>query len=82
MNNYSPSSEDQPRKHKKVPGEEQKTSKMFPKSIFANVLKKPPCASDPCKEKNTREDKDDIEGKEGGEEHLAEELHLWDLILS
>jgi len=58
LNNYSPSSEDQPRKHEKVP-----------------------CASNPCQEKNAREDKYDIKGKEGGEEHFAKELHLWNLVV-
>jgi len=58
LNNYSPSCENQPRKHEKVP-----------------------CASNASKEKDTREDKDDIKDKEGGEEHFAEELHLWNLVV-
>ena len=35
-----------------------------------------PCAGDARKEKNTREDEDDVKSEEGGEEHLAEQFHL------
>jgi len=58
LNNYSPGSEDQPRKHEEMP-----------------------CASNACKEKNAREDKNDVENKESGEKHFAEELHLWNLVI-
>jgi len=39
------------------------------------------CAGDARKEKNTREDEDDVKSEEGGEEHLAEQFHLRHLVV-
>lgn len=42
---------------------------------------KVPCAGDPGQEQDAGEDEDDVESKQGGEEHLAEELHFRNLVI-
>ena len=75
MNNDPPSSEHQPGQHEEM-------SERF--TLFRSLQiileqfesSEQPCAGNARKEKNTREDEDDVKSEEGGEEHLAEQFHL------
>ena len=75
MNNDPPSSEHQPGQHEEMP--ERFTLFQSLQIILQQVeSSEQPCAGYACKEKNTREDEDDVKSEEGGEEHLAEQFHL------
>ena len=75
MNNDPPSSEHQPGQHEEMP--ERFILFQSLQIILEQVeSSERPCAGDARKEKNTREDKDDVKSEEGGEEHLAEQFHL------
>ena len=75
MNNDPPSSEHQPGQHEEMP--ERFTLFQSLQIILKQVeSSEQPCAGDARKEKNTREDEDDVKSEEGGEEHLAEQFHL------
>ena len=78
MNNDPPSSEHQPGQHEEM--SERLTLFQSLQIILEQVeSSERPCAGDARKEKNTREDEDDVKSEEGGEEHLAEQFHLRDL---
>ena len=75
MNNDPSSSEHQPGQHEEM--SERLTLFQSLQIILEQVeSSERPCAGDARKEKNTREDEDDVKSKEGGEEHLAEQFHL------